>query len=147
MRRRVPHRNCTGQVTVMLVFFAVSLLLAISAVIDISAGYLRRQAVTNLADGAALAATDAAGAAGVYGDPNAEYVAIEPEAAAAAVQDYLTRTGSYAAYPGLRAQVSVEGYTVHVALTVPFELPVPVPGADRTISVHGSGSSVMPIYQ
>ena len=50
----MSRRDQRGQVTVMLVIFAVCLLLAISAVIDISAGYLRRQAVTNLADGARL---------------------------------------------------------------------------------------------
>ena len=38
----------TGQITAMLVIFAVILLLVIAAVTDISASYLRRQAVTNL---------------------------------------------------------------------------------------------------
>jgi Flp pilus assembly protein TadG len=131
----------------MLVMFALILLLAIAAVTDISASYLRRQAVTNLADGAALAATDAAAAAGVYADPDAEYVTIDPEAAQEAVEQYLTSTGAYADYPGLAAEVWVDGYAVRVALTAPYDLPVPVPGVTSTVDVHGAGSSVMPIYQ
>jgi hypothetical protein len=131
----------------MLVVFALILLLAIAAVTDISAAYLRRQAVTNLADGAALAATDAAAAAGVYADPEAEYVPISPEAAWQAVEAYLVTTGAYAEHPGLVAEVSVDGYAVRVALTVPFDLPVPVPGVDGTTDVHGTGSSVLRIYQ
>lgn len=136
-----------GQVTAMLVIFATILLLAIAAVTDISAAYLRRQAVTNLADGAALAATEAAAASGVYGDPDAEYVGLDPEAAAHAVEQYLASTGAYADYPGLRVAVSITGYTVQVALTVPFDLPVPVPGVSGTVDVHDTGSAVMPIYQ
>jgi hypothetical protein len=136
-----------GQVTAMLVIFALILLLAIAAVTDASAAYLRRQGVTNLADGAALAATDAAAAAGVYADPDAEYVTISSEAARRAVEDYLVRTGAYEDYPGLTAEVVVEGHIIRVALTVPFDLPVPVPGVDDTVDVHGTGSSVLRIYQ
>lgn len=136
-----------GQVTAMMLIFAVILLLAIVAVTDISAAYLRRQAVTNLADGAALAATDAAAAAGVYADPEAAYVAIDVEAATSAVEQYLTATGAYAEYPGLSAEVRVDGFTVRVALTVPFGLPVPMPGVDDTVEVHGTASSMLPIYQ
>jgi hypothetical protein len=137
----------TGQITAMLVIFAVILLLAIAAVTDISASYLRRQAVTNLADGAALAATDAAAAAAVYADPEAEFVTIDPTAAQQAVEQYLTAIGAYDDYPGLTARVWVDGYAVRVALTVPYDLPVPVPGVSQTVDVHGTGSSMMPIYQ
>jgi hypothetical protein len=34
-----------------------------------------------------------------------------------------------------------------VALTVPFDLPVPVPGVEGTTDVHGTGASVLRIYQ
>jgi hypothetical protein len=43
--------------------------------------------------------------------------------------------------------VWVDGYAVRVALTVPYDLPVPVPGVSQTVDVHGTGSSMMPIYQ
>ena len=139
-------RSDAGQVTAMLVLFSVCLLLAIIAVTDVSASYLRRQAATSLADGAALAATEAAAAAGVYNSTPDGFLIIDAQAAQAAVEQYLRATGAYGRYPGLRADVDVTGYTVHVALSMPFRLPITVPGVDATIVVHGTGSSVMPIY-
>ncbi len=55
-------------------------------------------------------------------------------------------TGSYAAYPGLSVSVSVEGATVRVALTMPYQLPVPLPGVDSTTTIHATGSAQLPIY-
>ena len=135
-----------GQITAMLVLFTICLLLAIIAVTDVSAAYLRRQAATSLADGAALAATNGAAAAGVYGGADDKFVTIGQSAAQAAVDTYLTDTGAYARYPGLGVAVAVEGHTVTVSLSVPFELPVPVPGVAGTTTIHAAGSSVMPIY-
>ncbi len=144
VRRRRP-RDQTGQITAMLIIFSLCALLAVVAVTDISASYLRRQSATSLADGAALAATEAA-AANVYGSADDEYVPIEPAAAYAAVTTYLRDTGSYTAYPGLSVSVSVEGATVRVALTMPYQLPVPLPGVDSTTTIHATGSAQLPIY-
>ncbi len=130
----------------MLVLFTICLLLAITAVIDVSASYLRRQAAMSLADGAALAASDGAAAAGVYGDADDDYVIIGQPAAETAVDAYLRDTGAYSQYPGLHVAVQVEGHTVNVELAMPYELPVPVPGVADTTTIHASGSSIMPIY-
>ncbi|MGI8994292.1 MAG: pilus assembly protein TadG-related protein [Nocardioidaceae bacterium] len=138
-------RGEKGQVTAMLVLFAICVLLAVIAVTDISASYLRRQATTSLADGAALAATEAAAAGSIYASPAVGYVAIDEAAAAAAVDTYLHGTGAYTDYPGLRAAVEVEGFTVRVALTMPYELPVMVPGVRDTTTIHATGSAVLPI--
>lgn len=138
-------RGDQGQVTAMLVLFAICVLLAVVAVIDISASYLRRQSTTSLADGAALAATEAAAASSIYGSPDDRYVAIDPAAAQSAVDIYLRDTGAYAAYRGLRASVAVEGFTVRVVLTMPYELPVKVPGVRATTTIHATGSAVLPI--
>ena len=142
--RRSPDES--GQITVMLVIFSICLLLAVVAVADISASYLRRQSATSLADGAALAATEAAAAVDVYGPADHDYVRLDPVAARAAVDTYLRETGSYASYPGLQAVVAVEGATVRVFLTMPFALPVPVPGVDATTTIHSTGSAELPIY-
>lgn len=142
--RRSPNES--GQITPMLVIFAICLLLAVVAVTDISASYLRRQSATSLADGAALAATEAAATVDVYGSTDDDYVRLDPAAARAAVETYLRDTGSYAAYPGLQAVVVVEGATVRVFLTMPFTLPVPVPGVDPVTTIHAVGSAQLPIY-
>jgi hypothetical protein len=139
-------REESGQITAMLVIFSLCALLAVVAVTDVSASYLRRQSATSLADGAALAATGSAVAVDVYGSADDDFVRLDPAAAQAAVDTYLRDTGSYAAYPGLTAVVVVEGDTVRVSLTMPFTLPVPVPGVDPTTTIHASGSAQMPIY-
>jgi hypothetical protein len=128
----------------MLVIFSICLLLAIIAVTDVSASYLRRQSATSLADGAALAATQAAAAGGIYTDAD-DFVAIDEPAAEAAVDQYLREVGAYASYPGLVADVDVDGHVVSVALVMPYRLPVPVPGVERVTTIHATASAELPI--
>jgi hypothetical protein len=140
------RRTDAGQITAMLGIWSVCLLLAIIAVIDISASYLRRQSATSLADGAALAATEAAGAGGIYGDADTGFVPIEAAAARSAVNAYLRDVGAYDAYPGLDVAVRVVGHQVEVALVMPYRLPVRVPGVDATTLIHARGAAELPIY-
>lgn len=147
MKTTWNRRSEAGQITAMLVIFAICLLLTIIAVTDVSAAYLRRQSATSLADGAALAATTAATAGVVYGSADDGYVDIDPVAASAAVEEYLRATGAYHAYPGLQCAVGVRAHVVTVQLTMPFRLPVPVPGVAPSTLVHGTGSAALPIYQ
>jgi Putative Flp pilus-assembly TadE/G-like len=144
-RARRP-RTDSGQITAMLVLFTICVLLAVIAVTDISGSYLRRQAAASLADGAALAASDSAVAAGVYRRADTGYVDADPAAAAAAVRAYLRRAGAYAQYPGLDVQVVVAGHTVTVRLAMPYQLPVTMPGVRGTATIHGSASAEVPIY-
>ncbi len=146
LARHRRRREESGQVTVMVVLFSICVLLAVIAVTDVSASYLRRQAATSLADGAALAATEAAAASGIYGAEQDAFVPIEQQAAALAVEQYLRDTGSYSAYPGLRADVRVVADRVQVSLTMPYELPVPLPGVAATTTIHAAGSASLPIY-
>ena len=80
------RRSEAGQLTVLICVFALCLLLVIAAVTDLSASHLRKRAVTSLADGAALSASDAAAAGSVYGGADDEYVALAEPAARAAVE-------------------------------------------------------------
>ncbi len=147
-RTRVPRRSPSerGQITAMLVIFSICLLIAIIAVTDISASYLRRQAATSLADGAALSASDAAAAASVYDGPPEAFVTLDQQAATEAVDSYLQQTGAYADYPGLQLDVVVDAHTVRIYLSMPYELPISMPGVDDSTTIHSSGSAVMPIY-
>ena len=52
--RPIPPRDESGQTTVMIVGFAVVLMTAVGMVVNVSAAYLQRQSLDNLADGAAL---------------------------------------------------------------------------------------------
>jgi hypothetical protein len=133
-------------VSILIVILVICLGLGISAVIDIAGAYLRRQAATSLADGAALSASDAAAAVAVYGDADDEYVAIDEPAAEEAVGSYLRSIDAYAAYPGLHVDVSVDHARVTVALTMPYELPVHVPGVRTTTTIYADSTATMPIY-
>lgn len=135
-----------GQITAMLVLFTICLLLAIIAVTDVSASYLRREAATSLADGAALAASDGAAAAGIYGGRSDKYVVIGQAAAEAAVDAYLRDTGAYSRYPGMQASVVAQGHTVTVSLAMSYKLPVPLPGVAATTTIHATAASQLPIY-
>jgi hypothetical protein len=135
-----------GQLTVLIVVFALCLLMAVAAVTDISASYLRRQSIASLADGAALSATDGAAAAAVYGDPHASYVALDEAAARAAVDRYLRDVDAYHDFPGLRADVDVVDDTLSVRLQTPYRLPFPVPGATEETTIEATGSATLPIY-
>ncbi len=142
---RARAQNQMGQVTVLLVLFAVCLVLLITAAIDVSGSYLRRQAAMSLADGAALAASNGAAAAGIYHSHD-KFVVISQAAAEAAVSSYLSEIGAYDRYPGLLVETVSTGHTVTVSLAVPYHLPVPVPGVDDTTTIHATASAEMPIY-
>jgi hypothetical protein len=135
-----------GQITAMLVLLSICLLLAIMAVTDISGSYLRRQAVSSLADGAALSASDSAVASGIYRGSDVGFVDLDPAAASAAVHEYLHRCGAFTRYPGLDARVVVDGHVVTVYLTTPYRLPVAMPGVPATADIHGSAAVEVPIY-
>jgi hypothetical protein len=136
-----------GSVTPLLLAFAVCLILMVSAVIDLSGAYLRRQSAASLADGAALSASDAAAAAAVYGQQSERYVPIDEESARRAVAAYLSQTGALARYPDLRASVEVvAGRTIVVELRVPYDLPVSVPGGSDSIVIRVRSSAELPVY-
>jgi putative Flp pilus-assembly TadE/G-like protein len=144
---RTPRRPDDGTVTPLLVVFAICLALMIAAVVDVSAAFLRRQATASLADGAALSASDAAAAASVYAGEGRELVPIDEGAARHAVAAYLDDSGAIERYPGLRAAVQVVGgQTIVVELTMPYDLPISVPGSRDAIVIRVQSSAELPVY-
>lgn len=144
--RRAQRRTESGQITAMLVLLSICLLLVIIAVTDISAGYLRRQSAVSLADAAALAATEAAAASGIYADQDPGFVTIDQADATAAVDSYLREVGAYNEFPGLALDVRVVDHRVEVALVMPYRLPVRMPGVAATTTIHALGAAELPIY-
>lgn len=141
MRRRDER----GQVTVLIVGFAVVLAMAVAVVVDATAAYLQRSGLNTLADGAALHGADlgATGADVYAGGVPARRLALTEPAARRAVADYLRRTGAHRRYPGLSFTVRVDGADrLTVRLTAPLDLPLTVPGSPGTTSVSATGSAV-----
>ncbi len=142
-------RDEAGQTTLLIVGLAVVLLMAVGVVVDASAAYLHRQALTSVADGAALAGADAGSrnAAALYGEGigEAERLAQARTIARTAVADHLRATGAHADYPGLRASVGfdVDRDSVVVHLSAPLELPLTVPGSPEHATVSARAAATV----
>ena len=139
--RRDPRRRERGQLTVLMVgcFLVVAGLCVV--VVDSSAAYLQRQSLNSLADGAALAAVDAADLASVYTEGVGADVVIDPAAARVRVRDYLVGVGAFASYPGLSVGVQTDGPDVEVSIRAPLDLPLTPPGWDGTSRVTASAAA------
>ncbi len=138
-------RDERGQVTVLIVGFAVVLLMAIAVVIDASAAFLQRQGLDTLADGAALSGADL-GATGddVYrGGVTDAPLELTAAQARAAVRGYLSDVGAYAKYPGLAVSVRVDATRVLVDLSAPLDLPLTIPGSPDHPRIGATGSAVV----
>lgn len=138
-------RDERGSATPLIIGFAVVLLLTVAVVVDASAAFLRRQALDNLADGAALSGADA-GAQGseVYtGGLGEQPLALTRAQARAGVARYLTSVGAYGSYPGLAYDVSVRDDRVVVRLSAPLDLPLTVPGGPDTTRVSATSSAIV----
>ncbi len=142
MSRLVRER---GTVTVLTVGFLVFLGLLVAVVVDASAAYLRRQSMSGLADGAALAAADGAQGDALYTQGLGEQAPIDPLVAQRAVADYLASTGATASYPGLDWDVAVTGTTVTVRLASPVDLPLDPAGWAGASTVTSTGSAVVQV--
>lgn len=139
MRRRAEH----GQTSLLILGLFLVALLLVGVVVDASAAYLRRQSLTSLADGAALAAADGVQGEQVYGGGLGETATIDPAVAQTHVQEYLVATGAADRFPGLQLAVSTDGDAVTVRLAAPLALPIPPPGFDRTTVVAEASSVVL----
>lgn len=137
----------SGQMTLMVIGFAVILMMAVALVVDSSAAYLQRQGLATLADGAALAGADGgAEGAEVYGGgldgPHADLVA---DSARSAIRDYLIRHGASGKYPGLDYAVTIGVDTIQVRIQAPIELPLTIPGSPDKPQIAATGSAVVTI--
>ncbi|MFS3128079.1 pilus assembly protein TadG-related protein [Nocardioides sp. Bht2] len=130
--RRTPSPE-TGTVMVLIIGFAVVLVLLVGVVVDASAGYLQRQALDNLADGAALSGANEVRNAAIFtggldGVGNGDRVPLATGLATDAVHAYLRETGAFTDHPGLRVAVRVRADAVEVSLRAPLDLPITVSG-------------------
>jgi hypothetical protein len=138
--RRTDDR---GQTTVLIIGFVIVIAMTVAVVVDASAAYLRRQALSSLADGAALAAADGLQGEQVYTVGLGERAVVDPRAARELVVDYLISVGAGRRYPGLSHAVETDGERVVVRVAAPLDLPIPVPGVTRQASVTATAAAVV----
>lgn len=129
----------------MIIGFAVVIAMMVVVVVDASAAYLRRQALSTLADGAALAAADGIQGEQVYTGGLGERAVVDPDRAQALVEAYLSSVGAARSYPGLSRVVVTSGDRVVVRLAAPMDLPLPLPGVPDAGRVSAEAASVVEV--
>lgn len=141
------RRDEAGQISVLVIGFALLIAMLVAVVVDATAAYIQRQGLDSLADGAALHGADL-GATGddVYtGGVTEQPLELTRAKARAAVHDYLTGVGAYRRYPGLTYTVMVDqgSERVTVNLNAPLDLPLTFPGSPERSTVGATGSAVV----
>lgn len=132
-----------GQTAVLIIGFAVIVAMLVVVVVDASAAFLRRQHLSTLADGAALAAADGIAGEHVYTRGLAERVVVDPDEARRLVAEHLAAVGAVRSYPGLHHDVEARGDRVVVRVAAPLDLPLPLPGTAGRIWVTGTAAAVV----
>lgn len=140
MSRRTDER---GQTAVLIIGFTLVVAMMVVVVVDASAAFLRRQHLSTLADGAALAAADGIAGEQVYTHGLGERAVVDPAAARALVADHLAAVGASQSYPGLRYEVDTRGDRVVVRMAAPLDLPLPLPGVAGRSWVSGTAAAVV----
>lgn len=140
-------RHERGSISPLIIGFALLVAVLVAVVVDASAAYLRRQGLDSLADAAALAATDGLQGDSVYTHGLGGRVEIDPVSARRFVGDYLSATGAFGHYPGLRWEVTTTQTTVVVHLATPLDLPLRVPGVGEGTTVTGTAAAVVVVSE
>jgi Flp pilus assembly protein TadG len=139
-RSRYRSRDERGQLTVLVVGFAIVVLLLLAVVTDVSKAFLVRRDLAQLADGAALAGTRGVASSVIEGSASGEErIELDEARASQEVSEYLESTGTD--YSDLTWTVAVQSDEVTVRLEAVIGLPFTVPGTTGTVTVTADASS------
>lgn len=148
MTTAVPGRsNERGQTALLIIGFVLVIAMMIVVVVDATSAYLRRQALSTLADGAALAAADGIEGEQVYTGGLGERATVDPERARQLVAGYLSSVGAARRYPGLVHVVETDGERVVVRVAAPLDLPLPLPGVAEETDVVATAAAVVAVSE
>lgn len=132
-----------GEVSLLIVGFAVVVAMLIAVVVNSSAAYLERQGLDSLADGAALHAADL-GATGIdvyQGGVPEDSLELSAHEARMAVWAYLDSSGAFDRFQDLHFSVQVEQGRVLVHLSSLLDLPLRFPGAESRVIIESQGAA------
>lgn len=121
-RPAVRRRACPegGQISLLIIGFAVILLALVAVVVDASQAVLLRRTLASLADGAALAAAQSVAERPLYSGRAGASLPLDPAGARAAALDYLASVGGTARL----VEVAVRADTVTVVVADEADLPL-----------------------
>jgi uncharacterized membrane protein len=137
-----------GQVTLLIIGFAVIVLLLIVVAINASRVFLAQRDLSAAADGASTAAAQSVSEQVVYGGEPGELLPIDAQAAAAAAANYLATAGIDDRFDDLAlVSVTTDGTTVTVTLAARVHLPMSavLPGdGDGSYTITSTASARSP---
>jgi hypothetical protein len=109
-----------GQISLLVIGFAVILLALVAVVVDASQAVLLRRTLASLADGAALAAAQSVAERPLYSGSADTSLPLDPAGASAAALEYVASTGGSARL----VEVVVRADTVTVVVADEADLPL-----------------------
>ena len=143
--RRASKQDDRGQMTLMIIGFAVIVLLLVTVVTNASKAFLWRRSISSYADAAALAASQSVGEAGIYSSDLTATLPVTERDATDAVDDFIAVAGLRGHFPDLRREVDVapDGtVTVTLVTTMPLAFVNGVSdGYGGGVTVAGTASS------
>ena len=140
--REATRAGERGQTSLLIIGFSVVIAMMVAVVVDATAAYLRRQALSTLADGAALAAADGIAGEQVYTSGLEDRAEVDPVVARALVETYLTSVAAWSRYPGLTHTVETDGPRVVVRVAAPLDLPLRIPGVAGGADVSAEAAAL-----
>jgi putative Flp pilus-assembly TadE/G-like protein len=147
--RRWGERD-DGQITLLIIGFAVVVLLLVTVIANVSKAFVWRRSISSWADAAALAASQSVGEGGVYESGLTATLPVSEEDAVAAVDQFIIDNGVAENFPALRRGVKVDRTTGTIQVTLTSTMPlvfVNVISDEFTdgVTVVGTASSVAPL--
>ncbi|NED96070.1 hypothetical protein G1H11_12200 [Phytoactinopolyspora alkaliphila] len=135
-RRRRPDRE-SGQITLLVIGFAVIVALAVAVVANASNVFMQRRSLVSWTDGAVTVAAQQVSHADLYGGSRVSTLPLSEAAARQAVSEYVGRNGLAGQFDGFQVvRVSVEPGSGRV--TVEFSASVPLLAAGDVTAGLGS---------
>ena len=147
---RPDRRDEQGQVTLLILGFAVVVLLLVTVVTNASKAFLWQRSISSYADAAALAASQSVGEPGLYaGDLSGSLPVVQADAMRA-VDAFVADNGLLARFPALDRRVAVDAATGTVSVTLTTRMPLAFPGgvAERFgdgVEVGATASATAPL--
>jgi Putative Flp pilus-assembly TadE/G-like len=149
-RRSVSRRREGGQITLLIIGFAIIGLLLVTVIANASKAFLWRRSISAWADAAALAASQSVGEGQVYETGLTTTLPVSEQDAVAAVDAFVTENRLADRFPRLRREVAVDPTEGTIEVTLATSMPLAFgnvisDGFSDGVTVVGTATSVAPL--
>jgi hypothetical protein len=139
------RRDDSGQITLMIIGFAVIVVLAIGVVANASKAFVYRRSLASWADGAAIVAAQNVAEDAIYAGPRVDELPISATGARGAVADYVTRNALAERFEAFDVAVDVDPTAGTVTVEFAARVPLVLAGDGVSIPVTADATAVAPL--